>query len=343
MLKYLLLPFSVLYALVLKVRHALYDAGLLAAQSFEKPVIVIGNLSLGGTGKSPLTLYLAGLLKKHRPAILSRGYKRRTRGFAEVVDCADYKLFGDEPAMFKYLHPEYDVFVCENRPEGISKILDLGRGNGVVLLDDAFQHRALKPGLSILLFDYSDVEKGDLLFPAGRRRDLWERYKKADIILLTRCPKNPSHEVQNSFKDKQVFTSRLIYKELRNLKNEHISVGELEGKKIYLLTGIARPEGLVEYLKSLGAEVFHEKFPDHHTFGEAELKKIQENMVKFAASGGYSITTLKDLIRLKSLQDKEMSHKWFYIQPEVEIDEAQQFNKLLEEYVESGKGNSTLH
>lgn len=343
MLKYLLLPFSLIYGAVLSLRHFLYDTGILRSIGFDIPVIVVGNLSVGGTGKSPMTMYLANLLKQFHPALLSRGYGRSTKGFMEVNAEFNYTRVGDEPLMFKFLYPELDVFVCEDRPKGIEEISKLNRTNGLVLLDDAFQHRGLKPGFSILLFDYKSLVDGDYLLPAGRRRDLWNRRHAADVIVITRSPQKADNDLRKLFSGKQVFFSRYAKTLYRNIEGTWMQPEDLNGKKIYLLTGIASPEGLINYYNKIGSKVMHDRFPDHHSFTEKDVNKIKENMVMFAGSDTRYITTTKDFMRLKDLLEPDLLRQWFFAEPVVEIDDEQEFKKTILNYVSTGNRNSSLH
>ncbi len=343
MLKYLLLPFSLIYGAVLRVRHFLYDSGMLPSTAFDVPVIVVGNLSVGGTGKSPMTMYLANLLKQFHPALLSRGYGRSTKGFMEVNAEFNYTRVGDEPLMFKFLFPELDVFVCEDRCQGIEQILKKDKTFGLVLLDDAFQHRKLKPGFSILLFDYKSLVEGDYLLPAGRRRDLWKRRLAADVIVITRSPQKADIELRRLFPGKQVFFSRYTKPLYRNFEGTCMQPEDLNGKKIYLLTGIASPEGLMNYYQKIGSEVKHDRFPDHHSFTEKDVKKIKENMVMFAGSDTRCITTTKDFMRLKDNLEPGLLRQWFFAEPVVEIDDAQEFNKTILNYVSTGNRNGSIH
>jgi tetraacyldisaccharide 4'-kinase len=185
MLQYLLLPFALLYGIILRIRHLLYDLSILKSCSFKEAVIVIGNLSVGGTGKSPHTMYVAKLLEHYNLAILSRGYGRKSKGFRFVNQNSLAKEVGDEPLMFKSYLKNSTVAVCENRCEGIRQLLSQDEKLEAVILDDAFQHRALKPGLSILLIDYKSLKGNFCLLPAGRRRDIYSRWKAADIIIIT--------------------------------------------------------------------------------------------------------------------------------------------------------------
>lgn len=317
----------------------MFDIEFIKSRRFDFPIIVIGNLSMGGTGKSPHTLYISELLKSFHPAVLSRGYGRKTTGFRKVETSSTVSDCGDEPLMFKYLEPDTDVYVCENRVVGIENILAENTNCGVIILDDAFQHRKLKPGYSILLYDYVSLETNDYLFPAGRRRDLKSRQKHADLIVITKSPENPNKDFAKQFGGKQVFFSRYEYRNLKNINGDEITPDKLNGMPVYLVTGIARPEPMYNYFKQKAVEIEHTQFADHHDFSKAELEKIKENMVKFAAKGGICITTTKDLMRLKHILEPQFLAKWYCPEPAVVIDDAEKFHKAILDYVRSNKTN----
>lgn len=303
--------------------------------SFKQPVIVVGNLSFGGTGKSPHTLFLAKLLSSYKPAILSRGYGRSTNGFIYVRADSSASEVGDEPLMFKNYLPHIEVAVCENRCDGVSRLLGDEKKSGLVILDDAFQHRALKPGLSVLLFDYSSLEENFFLVPAGKRRDIFSRWKSADVIIATKTPKDFEIQMlENKFPGKAVFSSRYIYKELSSASGLPMKFEELSSKKVLLLTGIADASDLKKKLNEYCTTVVHLEYPDHHKFEEKELRSIRENMVMFAPENYLFITTAKDFMRLKSLLNEQELNSWLIAEIEVEINKPKEFESLIRSYVE---------
>ncbi|MFD2145663.1 tetraacyldisaccharide 4'-kinase [Mucilaginibacter antarcticus] len=194
-LRALLLPFSFLYGLIVIVRNFLYDAGLFKSRRFDLPVISVGNLEVGGAGKSPMTEYLIQLLKDHyKLATLSRGYGRATKGFQIATATATASQVGDEPAQFKHKFPDVTVAVCEQRVDGITQ---LQHDHDLILLDDAYQHRAVKPGLSILLFDYNSLNNQRWVLPAGNYREPFFGKWRAGIIIITKCPADmPQQELE---------------------------------------------------------------------------------------------------------------------------------------------------
>ena len=197
-LRWLLFPFAVLYGLVTVIRNWLYSIGLFKSRRFNIPLISVGNLDAGGSGKTPMTEYIIRLLKPHyKIATLSRGYGRKTRGFLMATPQSDAKTVGDEPAQLKHKFPDIDVAVCEDRVTGINKLVE---GHDVIIMADAYQHRAVKPGLSILLFDYHQLQDVNLLLPAGNRRELFNGRKRAEIMVVTKCPADMGSDMSAQLK-----------------------------------------------------------------------------------------------------------------------------------------------
>lgn len=339
MRRIVLLPFSWIYSLVLTIRHWLYDVGLKEVRHFEKPVIVVGNLSLGGSGKTPHTIYLAELLRHLNPIILSRGYGRKTKGFRWVLSTDLHAISGDEPILMKRVLQDIPVAVCESRVDGIERIIE-AKNLGVILLDDAYQHRKLQAGFSILLIEYSSFSKPRILVPAGDERDLWNRRKKANVIIITKCIENIDNETKLSIKNAlklinntPVFFSFLRYGTIRNFNGEEISEQALKQMQLILVTGIADPDLLVKELsqKSTLAHTF--QFPDHYQFKKSDIETIKQNSSKFVRDAPMFITTSKDRIRIEPLLVEDEKSSWIEIPLTIEIVEAEKFNTLIENYV----------
>ena len=218
--RYLLLPFSLLYGLIILIRNFFYDLGIFKSKQFDLPVIVIGNLEIGGAGKSPMTEYLVGFLKnQYKITTLSRGYGRQTKGFFYADKNSTAKTVGDEPLQFKQKFPEIAVAVCENRVFGVEK---LQTDHDLILLDDAFQHRALTPGFSLLLFDYQQLLKPHFLLPAGNYREPFSGKKRADVIVVSKCPADLSAENQEKIRQQMLllphqnlFFTSIVYQPFR--------------------------------------------------------------------------------------------------------------------------------
>src|SRR5258707_3908430 len=333
----ILFPFAFLYGLVIRLRNLLYDLGWKKSHSFDRTVISVGNLSVGGTGKTPMIEYLVNLLGKHYSlAILSRGYGRKTHGFllAEMHD--DATTIGDEPFQFyrKY-GSKLTVVVCESRVEGISKLLKRKPNVEVILLDDAFQHRAVKPLFSILLTDFSKPLFKDYLLPLGRLREPRSGTARADVVVVTKCT-DISKDQQSEFKSslqflagsKPVFFSGVGYKTPTPMEGERAM-----NKNIVLVTGIANSQPIVDYVSSNFNLMHHFHFNDHHYYSLDDIKSIQSR----ADSTACMLTTEKDLVKLVSSEwDKVIDKKlWFYLPIESYfLKNGSEFDKLVEKKIE---------
>lgn len=297
-LRKILYPFSLPYAAVTTLRNRAYDNGLLGAKTFLLPLIGVGNLSTGGTGKTPMTEYIVRLLKDtYSTGILSRGYGRKTTGFLEMDSSDDANRVGDEPLQFKTKFPNIAVAVDEKRVHGVQKLLDLHPQLDVIVLDDVFQHRSIRPGLMVLLTSYSDPFYSDLVLPAGNLRESRYGAARADLIVVTKCPpdldKNSRRRMVKKIRkhaacpvhfatvayDAFVFGSEK--KELRQLKKRPLTV----------VTGIAKPAPFIDYLKGEGLEFELKTFGDHHNFSRSEIEMLDKK--------NYILTTEKDYVRLK--------------------------------------------
>lgn len=300
-LRWLLFPFSVLYGCVTTLRNLFYNKGLLKSKAYTIPVICVGNLSTGGTGKSPMIEYLVSFLKTDsKIAVLSRGYKRKTSGFREVFTSSSVAEVGDEPLQFKKKFPEITVAVCEDRQTGIEK---LKKEAEVILLDDAFQHRKVSASLTILLTSFHQLYIDDFMLPTGNLREPRIGAKRADIIVVTKCPENTDaskmEEIARRLMLKpfqELYFSKIGYStEIRNL-GEVKPLEYLAGKHFLLVTGIADPSPLVLFLKEKKMHFVEKYFPDHHHFTTAELEALGESKL--------ILTTEKDFMRLQPLTTK---------------------------------------
>lgn len=309
----LLIPFSWLYGLAIWLRNALYDLGIFKSESFDAPVIVIGNLHVGGTGKSPLIAYTASLLEPSwSPAVLSRGFGRNTRGFREVTVNDKPALSGDEPLMLKQMLPNAQVFVCENRVEGISTIRSQSPDRMPLLLDDAFQHRRLKAGLNILLCPFDSPWNTDHLLPAGRLREGVSGLKRADLIVVTKSPVDLTREdslhyadVIRCGRDIPVLFSSIQYRdELSGLIGGVKSTSALSKQHVLVFSGIADPAPLHRHLVSLCTSMESIVFPDHHPYAVADLIRIRRTFQSMPEPA-ILLTTRKDAVRLTSREAQQ--------------------------------------
>ena len=292
----LLFPFSLLYGSLLTIRNICYDKNWLKSISYSLPVFCVGNLSTGGTGKSPMIEYLIRFLKEdYQIAVLSRGYKRKTIGFREVLISSKFEDVGDEPLQFKKKFPKIVVAVCANRQEGIDQI----KSNvDLILLDDAFQHRKVNASKNILLTSYHKLYVNDCVLPVGNLRESKKGARRADIIVVTKCPEQHSYaklkEIQNDLNllpEQKVYFSKITYDKLIYGITEKLPLSHLENKKFTLVTGIADSNHLVNFLTKKQFNFNHQKFSDHHHFSNSEIERLKECTI--------ILTTEKDFVRLQ--------------------------------------------
>lgn len=299
LLRILAFPFSLIYAFVVYIRNLLYDLGILTSATFNTPIICVGNLSTGGTGKTPMIEWLLKHLSgSSKLAVLSRGYKRKSKGYVLAQPISTAQDIGDEPLQIYSKFPEVAVAVAEDRIEGV-KQLETTRHPDLILLDDAYQHRKVKPSFSILLTSYGHLYAKDWYLPTGNLRDSKRASKRANLIVVTKCPSNLDDEGQlriiSELKpemNQQVLFCTLDYD--IDLKGEKagLSILDLKNKEVTLVTGIANPEPLLEFLKSKEILFDHREFSDHHYFSGKEIN--------FFNSRPLVLTTEKDYMRLKN-------------------------------------------
>lgn len=325
----LLFPFSLVYHGITEVRNRLFDLNILESKSFKLPVIAVGNLNMGGTGKSPMIEYLIGeLSKKYRVATLSRGYRRESKGFQLVEENDQVEKSGDEPLQFKNKFSETIVAVDANRQEGITELMKFSPD--VVLLDDAFQHRKVKAGFYILLTAYNDLYADDFILPAGNLRESRKGARRANVIVITKCPQDLSQEKMMKIRAKlnpqdhqEVFFTYIKYSERIKSAKKEMRVEEISSDFV-LVTGIANPAPLVEFLESRNIRLRHNQFSDHHNFSDKEIEELQkEHRI---------LTTEKDYMRLRS---KISPEKLYYLPIEVGFlkNESGDFDKKILEYI----------
>lgn len=352
-IRYWLYPAALLYQAVTSLRNKLFDRGWLRSKSFAVPTICIGNLAVGGTGKTPHTEYLIRMLQSQGlcVATLSRGYKRKSRGFLLADGKSNATLLGDEPMQMKQKFPQARVSVCEDRCRGVEKLLKLTAPPvDVILLDDAFQHRYLKAGLNILLTDYHRLLCDDFLLPAGTLRESASGKERADIVVVTKCPDdikpidfNIIGKKLHLYPFQQLYFSTMRYGALRPLFGQapHSWQGDEE---VLLLTGIAHPEPMVEYLQPRVKRIVPLHFPDHHAFNGTDMKQIASSFQALPPETRVLVTTEKDATRLMchNLSDKALKERCYALPIEIEILQNQQdtFNQNILTYVRTNPRNS---
>jgi tetraacyldisaccharide 4'-kinase len=356
MLKILLFPFALLYGMVISFRHFLFDVGILWSRAYDMPIIGVGNLSLGGTGKTPHTEYLVRLLRKqYRLAILSRGYLRKSKGFVLADKHSTFRDVGDEPLQYRRKFGEkVYVAVDKNRCRGIDNLLKLKSPPDIVILDDSMQHRFIQPGLTLLLTDYRRLYVDDYLLPAGRLRDLKASAKRADIIIVTKTERILSpivrriiHEKINPQKNQSLYFSYLKYGNPVAFPSMKVTQFEKNYSAIILFTGVANPYPLKDYLRYRCRELITIDFPDHHQYSEKDIRLIKKTWDEQFTKRKLMVTTEKDAMRLinspylRLLKDLPL----VFVPVEVKFhgQDEKLFNRQILQYVNENKGNRTIH
>ena len=328
-LRYLLFPFAIVYGWITSIRNFLYDKGVLKSYSFDIPIIAVGNLSVGGTGKTPQIEYLIRLLSpNYKIATLSRGYKRKSDGYVLADGSASAESLGDEPFQMHQKFPNIKVAVDADRKNGIENLLKLTEKPNVILLDDAFQHRKVKAGFYILLSAYDDLFFNDFMLPTGNLRESRSGAKRANVIIITKCPKNLSIEEQERIKariklDVPIFFSFIDYDTKVYNKNEEINVSEIIEKDKVIIAGIAKPEPFIDFIKKENDVIMI--YPDHHHFVNNEINSIKKN-----SFGKIIITTEKDYVRLNR---QNLNNLYYLPIKSTFLINDQTFNGLINDYI----------
>ncbi len=349
-LRILLFPFSILYGLLVLLRNKLYDWGIFSSTEFDIPIISVGNLSVGGTGKTPHIEYLIRLLgSEFSVATLSRGYGRKTKGFVLADTQSGVTDIGDEPLQFKTKFNDVLVAVDENRVRGVIKTIALLPSVKTILLDDAFQHRAIKPGLSVVLTDFSKLYLNDRMMPTGSLREFGSGIKRADILIVTKCPevflpidrKRLITEIA-PLPNQNIYFSKIKYGKFILVGNKALNILSKEeyfkqNYSIVLLTGIANAQPLENYLKENVKNVVPVKFPDHHKFTINDLLSVKKIFDNIASTNKVLLTTEKDTMRLKEPAFSAILNTlpFFYIPIEIEFTDGDEikFNEQILNYV----------
>jgi tetraacyldisaccharide 4'-kinase len=340
-LKYFLLPFSLIYLAVVSLRNYFFSSGLRKTYLIPDKSICIGNLSAGGTGKTPMTLFLAEYFSsKRKIAILSRGYGRQSTGFIEILSTTDAHISGDESALYaRRKLKNTRVFVCEKRAFGVQQIRKKYPETNLILLDDALQHRSVTAGFTLLLTDYKHPFYNDLPLPSGRLRESRTGKNRADAIVVTKCP-----EVVSAFEKDQmiqkinaanipVYFASIAY-------TAPIAIGkptELSNiKRLILVSAIADASSLIAHLRT-AYDVIQLSFPDHHPYTNKDLFKVHQKFDTFARDETAIITTEKDLVKLTELSEGATmnDYPWFYQPISVSIDRKDEFLEQLNRYVDT--------
>ena len=349
-------PLSWFYGLGVRFRNTLFETGFLKSRSFSIPVISVGNITVGGTGKTPHVEYLIRLLQDHsRVAVLSRGYKRKSHGFQIANESSTARTIGDEPFQMKQKFPKVIVAVDKNRVHGIEALNQKYQDIDVILLDDAFQHRYVKPGINILLVDYHRLIIYDTLLPAGRLREPLTGKNRADMVIITKCPKDlkPMEyrvitKAMDLYPYQQIFFTTLEYGELTPLFKKEaptVNLDKLKAHNVLLLTGIASPRQMKEDLTPVVSKLSMLSFPDHHAFSQKDIEQISSEFAKLP-SPKCIITAEKDAARFIGLEglSNEIKENIYILPVRITfmLNQEEKFNENIIGYVRKNSRNSIL-
>lgn len=338
MKRWYLYPFSLIYNMVTSSRNFMYDLGILKSSKFPTPIINVGNLSVGGSGKSPMVMYLAKYLSKYyRTGVLSRGYGRLSKGYDVTNYESNYKTVGDEAMqLFERFKNRFVVAVSEKRVPGAKKVINEMELD-VLILDDAYQHRAIRAGFNILMTDFNDPYFKDHLLPAGDLRESRAGASRADLIMVSKCPDELTEETKryyisriNPSPKQKVFFSSIGYDDNVYSKDKVLPDNNLNYYDILLITGIANPKPLLNHLAKFSQKVKHLKFRDHHNFTDNDIKEI---LSEYKNLGEYKLilTTEKDYVRLKTFD--QLRDLVYYWPINVVIDQSVEFDQIIMNYV----------
>lgn len=334
--RFLLFPLAILYDVITTIRNFLFDIGFLKSTAFPIPIIVVGNLSVGGTGKTPQIEYLIRFIKNElKVAVLSRGYKRKTKGFVLLNKTHKTVDVGDEPLQYFKKFDQITVAVEANRVEGIQRLMK-NTSPEIILLDDAYQHRKVKGSFYILLTKFDDLFTDDFLLPTGNLRESSTGAKRSDVIVVTKCPEDLSNQKQEEIKikfkkfDKSVFFTTISYGNIM-CSNKKIKVDELKDYSVLLITGIANPAPLVNFLEQKKINFKHLEYADHHYFSSSEIQEIKKEFNDLKHQNKILLTTEKDYTRLESALDS-----LFYIEIKTSFlgNQNIDFNDLIHNHIQ---------
>jgi tetraacyldisaccharide 4'-kinase len=354
-----LFPLSVIYGAIVWVRNRLYDNKILPSREFPLPLISIGNITVGGTGKTIHVEHLITILKDlYKTAMLSRGYRRHSSGFLIADQNMDYKKIGDEPRQIKHKFPDVLVAVDTNRRNGIEKIMMHDKDIEAVVLDDAFQHRRITPGLNILLIDYNQPLDKDYILPLGRMREHSRERKRADIIIISKVPTDTRpidlrimEKHVKMFAFQKIFFTMLQYSmpvPVFNIYGKNERGNPLRNNpSVLLVTGIANAKPLKDYLKVLSDTIKHIEYPDHYSFDALDMRHLIKDFESMPGKDKYIITTEKDAMRFQIFDDLDegIKEKMFYVPVSIGFMENQEenFKNQILNYVNVNKSDNILH
>lgn len=342
-LRKILYPFSLLYGLITAIRNFLYNKNIFKTTDFKTPTIIVGNLSVGGTGKTPQVEYLIRLLqKRYKIAVLSRGYKRKSKGFILADKNSSAELIGDEPYQYYLKFPSVMVSVDVDRRNGIQQLKQLKIPPEIILLDDAFQHRKVRGGFNILLTSCKNLYIDDAMLPTGNLRESVKGAERAQVIIVTKCPNDLSEESQfeitkrlNPGLHQSVFFTGIAYDNVIKGKST-IKIDDLKDTQVLLVTGIANPDPLITYLEGQHIFVEHLKYPDHHHYNNRDIAEINSVFNSLESNNKIVLTTEKDYVRIF---DRLKNLHYIAIKTSF-LNHKTDFDNLISKYVEQSSGNS---
>lgn len=341
-IRILLFPFSILYGLAVWIRNRLFDSNILKAASFNLPIICVGNLSAGGTGKSPLVEFLIRLLKNRwQIAVLSRGYKRKTKGYALAHPATTALEIGDEPMLFHIKFPDVAIAVGEQRMVAIPQILHDRPRTGAIILDDAFQHRSVKAGFNILLTDYSNLYTRDWFLPTGDLRDEKGSYRRAQVLIVTKCPPGLSEEEREDIRKElnPLAHHKLFFTSIRYGVPYHIisrrPLPLQPGMEVLLVSGIANPGPLKNYLQDAVDAYYEISYRDHHIYSIDDWKEIKKRYENISAGKKIILTTEKDAVRLTKFAQELQEFPVYVLPIDIQFlfNQEQSFTDLIIKFI----------
>jgi tetraacyldisaccharide 4'-kinase len=337
MRKIALLPFTILYWLITHTRNVLFDVGILKSFKIPGKSISVGNLSVGGSGKTPMVQYLTRLLQEeYSIQLLSRGYGRSSKGFRQVTKLDNAQTVGDEPlTYFEKFSEKVSVFVCEKRLEGVLKMKAI-HSDATIILDDAFQHRYVTPGLQLILTPFNDQFIHDWHLPSGNLREAKEGANRADAIIITKCPKLTEEEREHHRKNYEAYQKPLFFSSIEYGEFQSLGLPIQEMKNILLVSGISSSTSLKNHLMEKH-HVEELKFGDHHSFTPTDIKEIHRKFDTFADKEMSIVTTEKDLVKINELLSEEdkKHYPWYVLPITVKMEDEQAFNSMIKDYVRS--------
>lgn len=341
-LRILLFPFSILYGLAVWLRNRLFDGNVLKSSSFNLPVICVGNLSAGGTGKSPQVEFLIRLLKNRwQVAVLSRGYKRKTKGYALAHATTTALEIGDEPMLFHIKFPDVAIAVGEERIVAIPQLLHDRPRTGVIILDDAFQHRSVKAGYNILLTDYNNLFTRDWFLPTGDLRDEKGSYKRAQVLVVTKCPPAITEAEKDAIRQEinPLPGQRLFFTTIRYANPYHIishrPLPLQASMEVLLVTGIANPAPLKNYLQDTVSAYYEISYRDHHIYSIDDWKEIKKRYENIGADRKIILTTEKDAVRLTKFAQELQEYPVYVLPIDIQFlfNQEQAFTDLIIKFI----------